>query len=84
MEAKEIRMHKAGFIDFCTDALTQHKMENQGNALPDRKEKHQVLQKVIEDSATLQREEGREPTVPEYGQFITGMIRSDSINTPNQ
>lgn len=56
-------------------------MENVGNALPDGKEKHKVLQKVIDDPATLLREEGREPTVPEYGKFITGMIRTDSAAT---
>ena len=84
MEAKEVRMHKAGFIDFCTDALTNHKLENVGNELPDSKEKHRVLQKVIQDPATLLREEGRDPTVPEYGEFINGMIHSDSADLPLQ
>lgn len=78
MEAKEIKQHKADFIDFCRDALTQHKMENQGNALPDAREKYRVLQTVIDDQPTLMREEGRNPTVAEYGQFITGVIRSES------
>ena len=81
MEAKEVRRHKSDFIGFCTDVLTQHKLENTGNSLPDAKEKHKVLQKVIDDPATLLREEGREPTVPEYGKFIMGIVRNDSAAT---
>ena len=83
METQEVRRHKKDFISFCSDALTQHKMENMGNALPDSKEKHKVLQRVIDDPATLLREEGREPTVPEYGKFINGMIREEANVTPS-
>ena len=43
MEAKEVRHHKAEFILFCTDVLTQHKMENLGNSTPTAKDKHKVL-----------------------------------------
>ena len=77
MEAKEVRMHKSDFITFCSDALTQHKMENQGGNSPSDKEKHKVLQKVIDDAATLIKEEGRDPTVKEYARFISEEFRGD-------
>lgn len=59
MEAKEVKQHKSDFITFCSDTLTQHKMDNMGNTTPTAKDKHKVLQKVIDDPAVLLKEEGR-------------------------
>jgi len=55
--------------------LTQHKQGEKGQNFPDKKQKHKVLQRVISDPKALLKDEGREPTVEEYGKFIKSEIR---------
>ena len=43
MEAREARINKNDFINYCTDVLTQHKQPTQGNGLPNKKDKYRVL-----------------------------------------
>lgn len=75
MEAREARQNKNDFVDYCAEVLTQHKNADKSHELPDKKQKFKVLQSVIDDPAQLQREEGREPTVAEYGKFIRAAIK---------
>ena len=81
IEAREARQNKSDFIEYCTDVLTQHKQSDKGNTMPDKRQKHRVLQKVISDPKILQRDEGREPTVEEYGKFIKSEVRNTNNST---
>ena len=70
LEAQEARRNKNDFIYFCEDVLTSHKQQGSNKDEPDRRQKHRVLQKVVNDQKTLLQDGDREPTVDEYGQFI--------------
>ena len=49
LEAKEAKAHKNDFITMCRDILVTHKQTNVGKSLPDKRDKHVVLTKVIDD-----------------------------------
>ena len=49
MEARDAKRNKRDFIGYCTEVLTQSKNKDKGDSLPSDKQKHKVLQQVIED-----------------------------------
>ena len=53
LEAQEARRNKSEFINFCEDVLTSHKQQGSSKDEPDKRQKHRVLQKVVNDQKSL-------------------------------